>query len=115
MAINSETHLIARARDDLAVIRGEGNAEDIVLVANEAAGSGTLVQVPKTESVVPRPRQRELAIRRNDDVRHKVAMAVQALLGHAIISLVMCHMPHNDGLVCNAEKSMVRYVKGIWK
>ena len=44
---------IARPRDDLTVIGGEGNGEDVVGVADESAGGGTGRQLPEAESLVP--------------------------------------------------------------
>ena len=37
---------ITRAGDDLAVVCGEGNGENVVAVANEAARSGTSRKLP---------------------------------------------------------------------
>lgn len=44
---------IAGARDDLAVIGGEGDGEDIVGVADKAAGCHTGSELPQAESLVP--------------------------------------------------------------
>lgn len=44
---------IAGARDDLPVIGGEGDGEDIVGVANESASGSARRQLPQAESLVP--------------------------------------------------------------
>ena len=44
---------IPRAGDNLAIVRGEGDGEDIVGVADEAAGCHTGSELPQTESFVP--------------------------------------------------------------
>lgn len=44
---------IARARNDLTVVGGEGDGEDIVGVADEAAGRHTRSELPQAESLVP--------------------------------------------------------------
>tara|TARA_R110002003_G_scaffold25_10_gene1213 strand:- start:8055 stop:8258 length:204 start_codon:yes stop_codon:yes gene_type:complete len=44
---------VARARDDLAVVGGEGDGEDVVGVANEAAGGDTGGELPQAERLVP--------------------------------------------------------------
>lgn len=44
---------VARSRDNLAVICGEGNRKDIVVVAHKAAGSDTSCQLPEAKSLVP--------------------------------------------------------------
>lgn len=48
-------------------------------MADEAAGGEAGVEVPEAEGVVPRRRERELAVRRHDDVRDEVVVAVQDL------------------------------------
>jgi len=45
---------VTAATDDLSVVSGEGNREDIRGVANETAGSETGIEIPETKSVVPR-------------------------------------------------------------
>ena len=44
---------IPGSRDDLAVVGGERDGEDIVGVANEAAGSLTSGELPEAEGLVP--------------------------------------------------------------
>jgi len=44
---------VTRAGNDLAVVGGERDGEDIVGVANEAAGGLTGRKLPETESLVP--------------------------------------------------------------
>lgn len=45
---------IARAGDDLTVVGGEGDGEDIVGVADEAAGRDARSELPQPERLVPR-------------------------------------------------------------
>jgi hypothetical protein len=45
---------VARSRDDLAVVGGEGDGEDVVGVADEAAGGNTGGELPEAEGLVPR-------------------------------------------------------------
>ena len=45
---------IAGAGDDLTVVGGEGDGEDIVGVADEAAGRYASSEFPQTESLIPR-------------------------------------------------------------
>lgn len=48
---------ISRARDDLTVVGGEGDGQDIVGVANEAAGCHTGSELPQAKSLVPGGRE----------------------------------------------------------
>ena len=45
---------IPRARDDLAIVRGEGDGEDVVGVADEAARRHARSEFPQAERFVPR-------------------------------------------------------------
>ena len=46
--------LVARTRDDLAVVGGERDGEDVVGVADEPAGGGAGGELPETEGLIPR-------------------------------------------------------------
>lgn len=48
---------IAGAGDDLTVIGGEGDGEDIVRVTDETAGRGASSEFPQPERLVPRGRE----------------------------------------------------------
>ena len=74
--------------DNLPVISTEADTEDIGGVTNEATGGLAGVQVPKAEGVVPRRGESELAIRGDDNVRHKVVVTVENTLGVAILVLL---------------------------
>jgi hypothetical protein len=52
----------------LAVVCGEGDGQDVLGVAQEAAGGGAGVDVPEAEGAVPGARQAEGAVRGDDDV-----------------------------------------------
>ena len=45
---------VPRSRDDLTVVGGEGDGEDIVGVADETAGRHAGSEFPQPESLVPR-------------------------------------------------------------
>lgn len=62
---------VARARNDLAVVRGEGDGEDVVGVADEATGGGAAGELPETQGLVPRRRKGVGAVRRDDLCRRE--------------------------------------------
>lgn len=45
---------VTGAGDDLAVVGGEGDGQDVVVVADEAAGGGAGGQLPESQGLVPR-------------------------------------------------------------
>ena len=44
---------VARSRDNLAVVGGERNRKDIVVMAHKAAGGDASCQLPEAKSLVP--------------------------------------------------------------
>lgn len=58
--------LVPRARNDLAVVGREGDGEDIVGVADEAAGRGAGGKLPEAEGLVPRGGEGVGAVRGDD-------------------------------------------------
>lgn len=57
---------IAGTGDDLAVVGGERDGQDVVGVADETAGGGAGGELPETESLIPRGREGISAIRRDN-------------------------------------------------
>lgn len=80
--------LVARTRDDLSVVSRERDREDIVGVADEATGGSTSVQIPKTDSLIPRSRQSELTIRRDGKILDKMVVTEKRLAGNAIVVFI---------------------------
>ena len=91
--------LVARARDDLPVVGTEADRQDIGLVADEATGGEAGVKIPKTEGVVPGRGEGKLAIRRDDDVRNKVVVAVEDSFWDTVRLVRAVQLPNDDGLV----------------
>jgi len=67
--------------NDLTVIGGEGDGENVRGVSNETTGGKSRVEVPKTKGLVPRGGKSELTVRRNDNVRDEVVVSVEDTLG----------------------------------
>merc|ERR1711881_317967 len=58
--------LVAGSGDDLTVVGGESNREDILLVSHKAAGGHAGVEVPEAEGAVPGAGEGELPVGRSD-------------------------------------------------
>lgn len=63
---------VAGTGDNLSVVSGEGDGEDIVGVADESSGGGTGGKLPKAESLVPGGRESVSSVR-GDDLNSKLA------------------------------------------
>ena len=82
------------------VVRAEADRQNVGSVSNKAASGETGVEVPEPEGVVPGGRQRELAIRRDDDVGDEVVVSVKDALRVAVRLLLAGELPDDNGLVC---------------
>ena len=74
-------------------------------MSNETTGGFTSLQVPQAEGVIPRTGKSKLTVRRDDDIRNKVAVSVKGLLGETIRVLITSQLPDDDGLVCVTKKN----------
>jgi hypothetical protein len=57
---------VARTGNDLAVVGGEADGEDVVGVTDESSSGGTGSKLPETQSLVPRGRQSVGTVRRDN-------------------------------------------------
>jgi hypothetical protein len=99
--------LVTGSRDNLAVVRGEGNGENILLVANETAGGGSSVDIPQTEHAIPRAGQGELSIGGHGDILDEVSVSSQGALGLVLSVLAVRDVPGQDGLVTGSGEDGV--------
>lgn len=98
---------VTRAGDNLSVVGGEGDGENIVGVADESSGGGASGELPQTEGLVPRGREGVGTVRGDDTVRHNVGVAVEGSLGVSVLSLVACEVPDDQGLVSATRQEHV--------
>ena len=72
---------IERASDDLSVVSGKGNGENVSLVTNELGDGGAGGNVPKTHSAVPGGRESEARVAGELDFRDEMRVTGHHLLG----------------------------------
>ena len=90
---------VARAGNNLAVVCGEADREDIGGVADKTASGNTSVEVPQAQRVVPRGGESELTVGGDDDVRYEVVVPVKDALWVTVLVLVAGVLPDDDRLV----------------
>lgn len=69
----------------------------------EASGGFAGGQIPETESLVPGTGQGVVTIAAQNHVADEVRVAIQTFLRYAVLCLVTCQLPHNQGLVWNKK------------
>mmetsp|Transcript_11550 Transcript_11550/g.15603 ORF Transcript_11550/g.15603 Transcript_11550/m.15603 type:complete len:292 (+) Transcript_11550:257-1132(+) len=99
--------LVARTRDDLSVVSREGNREDILGVAHEAASAAAVVDVPKTKGGIPRSGQSELTIGGDDNVRHEMVVSMKGALRVTVVTFLAGEGPDEAGLVSGGRQDHV--------
>ena len=84
---------ISGSRDDLSVVGGEGDGEDIGGVTDESTGGQSGVEVPKSKGLVPRGGEGELTVGGDDDVRDESVVSGEDSLGESKGSFVSSKLP----------------------
>jgi len=90
---------VSGARNDLSVIGGEGNGEDVVGMADERSGGVAGGQLPQSQSLVPRGRKSVSTIGGDDAVGDDVRVAVQRSLRVSVGRFVASQVPDDEALV----------------
>lgn len=98
---------VARAGNDLAVVGGEGDGEDVVGVADETAGSLAGGQLPQAQGLVPGRRQSVGAIRGDHAVGDDVRVTVQRALWVAVGLVAAGQVPDDQSLVTRGGEKHV--------
>lgn len=91
--------LVSAGGDDLSVVGGEGDGENVVLVAGESGGGDSSFEVPESQGLVPRGGDGELTARADDDVGDEVVVALQSLHWVTVHITVSGETPDDEGLV----------------
>lgn len=91
-----------RTGDDLTVVNGESDRQDILVMSYKATGGFATGNVPQTKFRIPRSRQGKGTIGRDDNIRNKVRMSTQGTTSvpiRIIIRRGMSELPCNDALI----------------
>jgi len=99
--------LITRSRNDLTVVSGEGNRQNVLGVSDEAAGGVSGGDLPQTESSVPRSRQGELSVRRDNNVLDVVSVSLEGSLRASVVALLAGEGPDHQGLITRSRHDHV--------
>lgn len=102
---------IATTRNDLTVVGGEGNRENIFGVSDEATCGGAIIESPETKSGIPRGGKSELAVLGNDNILNEVVVSTESLLGATVLLRILkvtLEVEHHDLLVARGGEDHVR-------
>jgi hypothetical protein len=101
--------------EDLPVVRGEGDSEDLLLVSDESLGGLAGGEVPEPDVVVPRGGEQVFAFVGDGEVGDEVGVASERLLGEAseFVGVALDEFPDDDGLVPGARDHHVNLVLAL--
>ena len=103
--------LVSAGGHDLPVVSREGHGEDVLGVVLEPAGRLPGAQIPQAQVLVPGAGQGKVSVRGENHVGHKVRVAVQSLLGDAVLTVLTGQLPHDQRLVAAAGQDHVRVLR----
>jgi len=106
---------VPRPRHDLTVIGGKRNTQDIVVVANKAAGGLTGGEFPQTEGPVPRGRESIRAVGRDDTIRNNMRVTLEASLRNTVANIVASKIPDDQSLIARSGQEHVGVLEGSSK
>jgi hypothetical protein len=99
---------VTASRDDLSVVWGERDRQNVTGVANESLEGGAVGKVPKTKGLVPRSRDGESTVLGDGDVLDNVRVALKSSLWDAVSLVVSGQVPDDDALVTGTGQ------KNVW-
>jgi len=100
--------LVARSGDNLTVVGGEGNRENVLGVTNELASADTSAQFPETKGTVPRSRKGEVTIRRESNILNEVGVSGQSSKRLSVLSFgSRVELPNDDAAVAGSGDDLV--------
>jgi len=79
---------VARPGNDLPVVGRECDAEDVFGVSDKSSRRRPHRQIPQTKSGIPGAGQSKLSVRRQNDVRHEVTVALKSLVRETVVGVV---------------------------
>lgn len=107
--------LVTGSGDNLTVVDGEGDTQDILFVSDETTGGLSGVDLPETEGSVPRSGKSELSITGDDNITDEVGMSTKGTTGVTVRIVGVTRvgqLPDKDGLVSGGRQDEVRVLRG---
>jgi len=90
---------ITRTRNNLSVIRGESNTEDIVGVSSENFGGCSVCEVPKSQGFIPRAGESESSIGRQNNVLNEVRVTSESTFWGSSGISISGEIPRDNGFI----------------
>lgn len=103
--------LVAGTGNDQTVVGREGSRQNVSSVTDKVADGFTIVQVPKTHSLIPGSSQSILSILREGNVLDEVVVTLQGTLRNTIAFTITSQVPDNSGLIYKVNMNKMKVSK----
>lgn len=107
--------LVSTGRNNLSVVVGERNRQNILGVTNKSLNGVTSLQVPQSEGLIPRSRDGIGTVLGDGNVLDNVGVTVKGSLGDTVSLVVSGQVPNNQSLVSGSRQKDVGVVSGSSK
>jgi len=112
--------LISGSRDDLTVVKGEGNRKNILLVTDKSSGGLSRTDLPKSQGSIPRSRKSKLSIGGDNNIGDEVVVSTKSTTGvsSGVVLSILSGMrfsskvPYEDGLITGGGENNVLVLRG---
>jgi hypothetical protein len=99
---------VAGSGDNLTVVGGEGDGENVLGVTNELTGAVTSAQFPETEGTIPRSRKGEVTIRREGNILDEVGVSGQSSKRLSVLGIGSAvELPNDDAAIAGSGDDLV--------
>ena len=91
--------LVPGSGDNLTIVGGESDTQNIVVVVLEAASGASSRQIPQAQVLVPGSGQGKVTIGGQNDIGDEVSMTMETLLRNAVLLVIAGQLPNDKRLV----------------
>ena len=91
--------LVPGSGDNLTIVGGESDTQNIVVVILEAASGASSRQIPQAQVLVPGSGQGKVTIGGQNDIGDEVSMTMETLLRNAVLLVIAGQLPNDKRLV----------------
>lgn len=105
---------VTGTRDNLSVVGGERDREDVVGVSDETTGGGSGGELPKAESLIPGGGESVSSIGGDNTVGDDVGVSLEGALWVSVGGLIAGQVPDDEGLVAGSGQEHVWAAEKSW-
>jgi len=91
--------LVPGSGDNLTIVGGESDAQDIVVVVLETASGASSRQIPQAQVLVPGSGQGKVTIGGQNDIGYEMSVTMETLIRNTVLLVITGQLPNDKRLV----------------